>query len=111
MNKMRAIRVEKVTLNIGCGTKTDVEHARKILESVTNRTIIVTKTRKRTTFNVPKNKPIGCKVTIRKDADTFLKRMLSAKENRIKSTSFDATGNFSFGIKEYIDIPQMEYDP
>ena len=37
--------------------------------------------------------------------------LLEAKENRLSSRSFDGTGNFSFGIKEYIDVPGMEYDP
>ena len=72
---------------------------------------MTTKTKKRTTFNVPKNKDIGCKITLRRNTHTHLKRLLEAKENQLKSQSFDNTGNFSFGIKEYIDVPGMEYDP
>lgn len=108
---MRKIRIEKITLNIGCGTTTNVEDAKKILEMVSNRKVVITKTKKRTTFNVPKNRPIGCKVTIRDGAAEFLKKMLDAKDNRLRENNFDDMGNFSFGIKEYIDIPQMEYDP
>lgn len=110
-NDMRRIKIEKITLNIGCGTKTNIEHAKKILEALSGRKVVITKTKKRTTFNVPKNKPIGCKVTIRDEAEKFLKLLLEAKENRIAVTSFDSTGNFSFGIREYIEIPGMEYDP
>lgn len=108
---MRKIRIEKITLNIGCGTKTDIEHAKKILEMVSEKKVVVTSTKKRSTFNVPKTKPIGCKVTIRDGAAEFLKKMLDAKDNKLEKSNFDNTGNFSFGIKEYIDIPQTEYDP
>lgn len=108
---MREVRIEKVTLNIGCGTRTNTEHAKKILEELSKKTVVITKTRKRTTFNVPKNKPIGCKVTIRNETEKFLHLLLEAKENRLPQRSFDNTGNFSFGVKEYIDIPGMEYDP
>lgn len=111
MNKMLDIRIEKITLNIGCGTDTPVETAKQILETITGKGVVVTHTKKRTTFNVPKDKPIGCKVTIRNGKNEFLKRMLEAKEKALKESNFDNTGNFSFGIKEYIDIPHMEYDP
>ncbi len=111
MNKMIDIRVEKITLNIGCGTDTPVNVARQVLERITGKKVVTTRTRKRTTFNVPKNKDIGCKTTIRSGSEEFLRRMLEAVDNRLKENSFDSTGNFSFGIKGYIDIPQMEYDP
>ena len=108
---MRNIKVSKVTLNIGCGTTTPVEQAKTILEKFTDNKVVITKTLKRTTFNVPKNKPIGVKVTIRKNTGDFLKRMLAAKENRLPAGSFDNTGNFAFGVKEYIDVPDVDYDP
>lgn len=111
MNKMRRIRLEKVTLNIGCGTKTNTETAKTILERVTGTTAVITKTHKRSTFGVAKSRPIGCKVTIRKGREEFLRRMLEARENRLMKSSFDETGNVSFGVKEYIDVPQMDYDP
>lgn len=108
---MRDVRIEKITLNIGCGTKTPIEMARTVLKNVSGSTVVVTKTKKRTTFNVPKDKPIGCKVTIRKNTHDFLKRLLEAKENMLRASSFDSTGNFSFGVREYIDVPGMEYEP
>src|SRR3989344_4190802 len=111
MNKMIEIRIEKITLNIGCGTETPLDVAKQILERISESKVVITKTKKRTTFNVPKNKAIGCKTTIRKSMNEFLKRMLAARENRLKESNFDNSGNFSFGIKEYIDIPKMEYDP
>lgn len=108
---MKDVNIEKVTLNIGCGTTLPIDHAKTILERLSNRTVVVTRTKKRTTFNVPKNKAIGCKVTIRKDATAFLKNLLEAKENTLNERNFDNTGNVSFGVKEYIEVPGMEYDP
>lgn len=111
MNPMKKISIEKVTLNIGCGTKLNIELAKKVLEMITQKKAVITKTRKRTTFNVPKNKPIGSKVTIRYGTEELVKRLLEANENKLKESNFDRTGNFSFGIKEYIDVPSVEYDP
>ena len=108
---MREIRIEKITLNIGCGTKTSLDTAQVVLKNVSGGKVVVTKTKKRSTFNVPKNKAIGCKITIRKNTDSFLKRLLEAKENKLRMSNFDNTGNFAFGIREYIDVPGMEYDP
>lgn len=108
---MKNIRVEKITLNVGCGTKMPIENARTVLKNFSGGKVVVTHTHKRTTFNVPKNKAIGCKITLRKDTDKFLKRLLEAKEHKLSEKNFDSTGNFAFGIKEYIDVPEMQYEP
>lgn len=111
MNSMKQIRVGKVVLNVGCATKLKPEIAKAMLEKITGKKAVITKTRKRSTFNVPKNKAIGCKVTIRKNTDEFIKRLLQVKEEKLLEKNFDNTGNFSFGVTEYIDVPGMEYDP
>jgi len=55
---------------------------------------------------------IACIVTLRgKKAEEILDKALEAVNRRIKAESFTDRGNFSFGIKEYIDIPGMIYDP
>ena len=41
----------------------------------------------------------------------MLKRLLKAKENKLTDSSIDDFGNISFGIHEYIDIPEAKYDP
>ena len=109
-NNMRDIRIEKVVLNVGCGTKLKPELAKTMLEKISGKKAVITITRKRSTFNVPAKKPIGCKVTIRNNTDDFLRRLLEAKEMKLKEKSFDKTGNVSFGIAEYIDVPGMQYD-
>jgi len=110
-NPMRQIRIEKVTLNIGCGPdQQKVEKAKKLLEYLTKGKAIMTPSKKRSTFGVPKGKPIGAAITLRKQkAYDFLKKALAAVDNKIKSSQFDKDGNFSIGIKEYIDLPGVKY--
>jgi len=56
--------------------------------------------------------PIGLVVTLRgNDAVEFLKKALVAKANKLPAKSFDRTGNFGFGVREYIDLPGAKYDP
>ena len=73
---------------------------------------MVTRTHKRTTFGPAKGRPIGAKVTLRGEkAMQLLEKLLQAVDNRLKPSQFDRNGNFSFGVKEYIHIPGMKYDP
>lgn len=110
-SSMQQIRVEKVTLNIGCGDdKAKIDKATKLLQNITERTSVVTKSKRRSTFGVAKGKPLGAMVTLRRQASVeFLKKALVAVENKIKKSQFDKDGNFSFGIREYIDIPGVRY--
>ncbi len=112
-NPMQEIRIEKVTLNIGCGEGGEkLEKAVKLLQKITGKKPLVTKTHRRTTFGMARNRPIGAKVTLRKkDAVEFLKRAFDAVENKLSASCFDELGNFSFGIKEYIDLPGIKFDP
>lgn len=108
---MKELKIEKVTLNIGAGDdKQKVEKAVKLLEMLTEKKAVVTNSKKRSTFGVPKGKPLGAMVTLRKkDAEEFLKKAFVAKENKISASQIDSGGNFSFGIKEYIDLPGVRY--
>jgi len=110
-NPMKEIRIEKVTLNIGCGDDAQkIERAKKLLQMLTDKKPVETLSKKRSTFKVVKGKPIGAMVTLRRqDAAEFLKRVLESVENKIKFSQFDKDGNLNFGIKEYIDIPGVRY--
>ena len=112
MNKMREIRIEKLTLNMGAGESgAKLEKYVKLLNTITGKKPIQIISNKRIpTWQVRPGLAIGTKVTIRgKAAEELLKRLLTAVDNNLKPKSFDSEGNFAFGIPEYIDIPGMEY--
>jgi len=112
MNPMMSIRIAKVTLNMGFKDEKNIERATKLLATLTTGKVVITKTRKRSTFGPAKGRPIGVMVTVRgKEAAQLLNRLLDSRERKVKEASFDATGNFSFGIEECINIPGMKYDP
>ncbi|HDN91048.1 MAG TPA: 50S ribosomal protein L5, partial [Candidatus Aenigmarchaeota archaeon] len=55
---------------------------------------------------------IGVKVTLRKDGGLKLfPPLLKAIDNTKKQEWFDDEGNITFGIEEYIHIPNVSYDP
>ena len=111
-NKMREIKIEKVVLSIGSGTETEgAERAVLLLNKLSGSKAVKTIARKRiATWKLRPGLHIGAMVTVRgKKADELLKLLLQAIENEIKKTSFTNNG-FSFGIKEYIDIPGIKYD-
>ena len=107
-NKMREIKIEKVVLSVG-GTAEQLEKGFKLLKLITGRTPAKMKSHKRIpAFGVRPNLEVGAVVTIRKDSIEMLKRMLTAIENKLRSKQI-SINNFSFGIKEYIEIPGVDY--
>jgi len=113
-NPMREILIDKVTLNVGVGGPgPELEKAKKLLKMITGEKIVTTKSKKRIpTWGVRKGMEIGVKTTLRKDkAITVLKRLLEGVENKLRTSCFDDHGNVSFGIKEYINVPTLKYDP
>ncbi len=113
-NPMRAVVVDKVTLNIGVGQAgEELENAKTLLSRLSGKKAVQTLARVRNpVFKIKKGDPIGAKVTLRgKDAIAFLKRALHVKDNKLSSRSFDREGNFSFGVPEYIELPDAKYDP
>lgn len=107
-NKMRTIKIEKVVLSVG-GTGDYLAKGHKLLEIITKRKPAKRISRKRIpTFGVRPGLETGTVVTIRKNPEEVLKRMLSAIENNLSRRQM-SENNFSFGIREYIEIPGMEY--
>jgi len=114
LNPMREVRVEKVTLNIGVGEGGEkLSKAETLLERLTGQKPARTMAKKTIReFGMRKGEPVGVKVTLRgKRAEEMLPKLLQAVDNRLSSSCFDGHGNFSFGIKEYIDLPGVRYDP
>lgn len=113
-NLMRKISVGKVTLNIGAGKSQDkLEKGLKLLEIMSGAKPVKTVTNKRiAAWGLRPGLPIGCMVTLRgNSAKELLKRMLSAKDNKLGEKQFDDFGNVSFGVPEYIDVPGVDYKP
>jgi large subunit ribosomal protein L5 len=111
---MRKISVGKVVINIGVGKSGEpLEKARHALEELTNRRPSVRGAKKSVRdFNIHKGEPIATIVTLRREpADKFLRRVIAANRNILKSSSFDSYGNISIGIREHIDIPGTKYNP
>jgi large subunit ribosomal protein L5 len=114
MTAMRDVRIEKVTLNIGCGKdQSRLDKGVELLKSITGVAPVKTITQKRIQeWGLRPGLPIGCKVTLRKaQAKELLKRLLDAREFKLQDSQFDDNGNVSFGVHEYIDIPGVKYDP
>jgi large subunit ribosomal protein L5 len=111
MNVMKKIRIDKVTLNCGTGSDPNkLNKALKLLEFITKRKAVRTYSKKRIPgFGIRVGLPIGCKVTLRgKEAVDVLKRILEGINFTIKQRQFNQ-GSFSFGIKEYIQVPSITY--
>jgi large subunit ribosomal protein L5 len=112
-NVMRGIKVSKITLNIGAGKNEEMlKRAIKLLSKISPIKPVQTVTQKRIPgWALRPGLAIGAKATIRKGAKEVLAKLLASRNNTLLKKNFDAQGNFSFGVAEYIDIPGLEYDP
>jgi len=111
---MRKITLDKIVLNMGVGKSGDaIEIAKRALDQISGKKASTRSAREaQRDWGVRKGEPIGVAVTIRgQDAVALLKRLLDAKGDSLKGKSFDNFGNFSFGINEHIDIPDVKYEP
>jgi large subunit ribosomal protein L5 len=111
---MKRIVVHKVVINIGVGRSGEpIDKAKNALMELTNQQPAVRGAKKSVRdFGIHKGEPIGVVVTLRHEpAIEFLKRVVAAKNNVLKASSFDNYGNISVGIHEHIDIPGTKYNP
>jgi len=107
-------KIEKVVVNISVGKSGDpLEKAVKVLKDLTGQTSCKRKAKKTIRdFGIRRGEPIACIVTLRKQgAMEFLKKVLPVIDNKLSRERFDGYGNFSFGIKEHIEIPGVKYNP
>ena len=114
MNPMKEIGIEKVTLNVGTGKPgPELEKGKILLQHISNIKPVECITKKRIpTWGLRPNLVIGTKVTLRGTAarDVLL-RLVAARDGRLSARSFDSRGNFAFGIKEYLEVPTLDYIP
>ncbi len=108
MNKMREIKIEKVIFGVG-GTGDNLEKGVKLLKILTGKKPAkMISNRRIPSLGVRPKLEVGAIVTIRKNAEKLLKKMLITIDNRLKKKQI-SENNFSFGIPEYIEIPDIEY--
>ena len=121
-NKLVVPKFMKIVLNMGLGVS---GNDKKILQSciedmslISGQKPIVTKFKKSiSNFKTRKGTPAGVKVTLRnKKMYEFIDRLVNIALPRIKDfkgldiKSLDKFGNFSFGIKEHIIFPEINFD-
>ncbi|MFZ1970858.1 MAG: 50S ribosomal protein L5 [Candidatus Nanoarchaeia archaeon] len=108
MTDMRSIKIEKIVFGVG-GTEDKLEKSAKLLEILTGRKAAKMKTNKRIpSLSVRPKLNVGAIITIRRDFEPLLKRVLVAIDNKIRKKQI-SENTFSFGLKEYIEIPGMEF--
>jgi large subunit ribosomal protein L5 len=113
-NPMQAPRISKITVNIGVGEGGEkLEKAEKVLAKLTGRKPVRTVGKElNRELGVRPGEPIGCKVTLRgEDADSFLRRALYTRKNKVYDYSFDNQGNLQFGVSDYTSFEGERYDP
>ena len=121
-NIMAVPKLTKVVINMGVGeAANDKKHLESALQNLTvisGQKPIVTKARKSVaSFKIREGWPLGCKVTLRgKKMYDFIERLIKIAIPRerdfrgLNPKSFDQQGNYTFGIKEQIIFPEINYD-
>ncbi len=115
-------KIEKVVVNMGLGPegseKKKIETCIKDISAITGQHPVITRFKKSiSNFKSRKGANAGLKVTLRNDRMyEFIDRLVNIALPRIKDfrglkdSSCDKFGNFSFGIKEHIIFPEINFD-
>jgi large subunit ribosomal protein L5 len=121
-NPHQVPRLLKVVLNIGMGDASknpkQLEAAAEELGIVTGQKPVITKAKKAiANFGIREGVPVGVTVTLRRARMyEFLDRFITLAIPRIRdfrglsNRSFDGRGNYTFGIKEQMIFPEIDYD-
>ena len=115
-------QLKKVVLNMGLGIDGNdskiIKSCEEDLAKITGQKPVVTKFKKSVAnFKTRKNTKAGLKVTLRKNKMyEFIDRLVNIALPRIKDfeglsvNGFDKFGNYTFGIKEHIIFPEVNFD-
>ena len=121
-NKHQAPRFTKVILNIGLGEEAadakKVKSCQDDMSLIGGQKAVITKFKKSiSNFKTRKGFAAGVKVTLRSaKMYEFIDRLVNIALPRIKDfrglspNSIDKFGNYSFGIKEHIIFPEVNFD-
>jgi large subunit ribosomal protein L5 len=113
--------LEKIVVNMGVGAsleKNAIDDAAKDLSLITGRKAVISKSRHDiANFKLREGMPIGCRVTLRRDAMyEFFDRLVATALPRIRDfrglshRKFDGRGNYTFGVAEQTIFPEIELD-
>ncbi len=114
-------RMEKIVVNMGISAsleKSAIDDAAKDLAQITGRKPAISKSRHSiANFKLREGQPIGCRVTLRKDAMyEFFDRLVATALPRIRDfrglspRKFDGRGNYTFGVADQTIFPEIELD-
>ena len=121
-NKHQVPKLEKIVLNMGLGE--DASDSKKMkaclddMALISGQKPIITKFKKSiSNFKTRKGSNAGVKVTLRSyKMYEFIDRLVNIALPRVKdfrglsSKGIDSSNNFSFGIKEHIVFPEVNFD-
>ena len=114
--------IQKVVLNMGLGVEGNdtkiIKSCEEDLAQITGQKPVITKFKKSiSNFKTRKDTNAGLKVTLRKNKMyEFIDRLVHIALPRIKDfrglspKGFDKFGNYTFGIKEQIIFPEVNFD-
>src|SRR5271157_3030088 len=111
----------KIVVNMGISASLEkgaMEDAAKDLTLLTGRKPVISKSRLAVAnFKLRENQPIGCRVTLRKDAMyEFFDRLVATALPRIRDfrglspRKFDGRGNYTFGVSDQTIFPEIELE-
>ena len=121
-NNYMAPKLEKVVLNMGLGLDGNDSKITKSCEEdlgkIAGQKPVITKFKKSiANFKTRKGTNAGLSVTLRKNRMcAFVDRLVNIALPRVKdfrglsSNGFDKFGNYTFGIKEHIIFPEVNFD-
>tara|TARA_B100000427_G_C15357667_1_gene528375 strand:- start:33 stop:587 length:555 start_codon:yes stop_codon:yes gene_type:complete len=115
-------KLDKIVLNMGLGIDGNdnkiLKSCEEDMSKITGQKPLITKFKKSiSNFKTRKGSNSGLKVTLRKDKMyEFVDRLVNIALPRIKDfkglsdKGFDKFGNYTFGIKEHIIFPEVNFD-
>ena len=121
-NPNQVPRLVKIVLNVGMGdagkNPKQLEAAVEELGLITGQKAVVTRAKKAiANFGLRAGMPVGATVTLRgARMYEFLDRFINLAVPRIRdfrglpSRSFDGRGNYTFGVKEQMIFPEIDFD-
>lgn len=123
LNPMKIPSISHICVNIGLGLKGYqdsklLDYSLNILSSIVGQKAVTTYAKNSISgFKIRQGMPIGCKVTVRNNflISNFIRKIFIALARSrdfsgILKKQFDGRGNCTFGIKEHVIFPDVDYD-